>query len=63
MNVLMLDEKRVIVSAGEDNLVRALKEWGFQPITCSFYDFAAIGGGLHCATLDIRRRGTLGSYF
>ncbi len=63
MNVLMLDEKRVLVSKGEDNLVRAFKDWGFEPIEVNFYGFESIAGGLHCATVDIRRRGQLQSYF
>jgi glycine amidinotransferase len=63
MNVLMLDEERVIVSKGEDSLIKALREWGFRPIPCNFYDFETIGGGFHCATVDIRRRGELKSYF
>jgi len=62
MNVLMLDEKRVIVSRGEDSLIKAFKDWGIQPIECSFYNMATIAGGIHCATLDIRRRGELKSY-
>jgi glycine amidinotransferase len=63
MNVLMLDEERVIVSRGEDTLIRALKVWGFKPIPCNFYDFETIGGGFHCASLDVRRTGGLKSYF
>ena len=63
MNVLMLDERRVIVSKGEDNYIRTLKRWGFEPIECPFWDFETIGGGFHCATVDIRRRGSLQSYF
>jgi glycine amidinotransferase len=63
MNVVMLDEERVIVSKGEDNLIRALKNWGFKPIECNFYHFESIAGGLHCASVDIRRRGKLESYF
>ncbi|MBT3315119.1 MAG: amidinotransferase [Anaerolineae bacterium] len=63
MNVLMLDEERVIVSKGEDNLIKAFKDWGFKPIECNFYNFESIAGGLHCATVDIRRRGELQSYF
>jgi glycine amidinotransferase len=59
----MLDEERVIVSRGEDTLIRALKDWGFQPIPCNFYDSETIGGGFHCASLDVRRRGELKSYF
>jgi glycine amidinotransferase len=63
MNVLMLDEERVIVARGEDRLIQAFKEWGFKPIPCSFWDFSTIGGGFHCASVDIRRRGELQSYF
>jgi glycine amidinotransferase len=63
MNVLMLDEERVIVSKGEDTLIQALKDWGLKPIPCSFWHFESIGGGFHCATVDVRRRGDLESYF
>jgi len=63
MNVVMLDEERVIVSKEEHTLINAFKEWGFKPIPCNFYDFEAIGGGFHCASVDIRRRGELNSYF
>jgi len=63
MNVLMLDEERVIVSKGEDTLIRALKGWGFKPVPCNFCDFETIAGGIHCASLDIRRRGELKSHF
>ena len=62
MNVLMLDEERVIVSKGEDRLIQAFKDWGFKPIPCNFWNFSTIGGGFHCATVDIRRRGGLKSY-
>ena len=63
MNVVMLDETRVVVSAGEKRFVRQLREWGFEPIECPFWDFETIGGGFHCASVDIRRSGALRSYF
>ena len=63
MNVVMLDETRVVVSAGEKRFARHLRDWGFEPIECPFWDFETIGGGFHCASVDIRRRGTLRSYF
>jgi len=44
-------------------MIRALKDWGFEPIPLPFTKFAPFGGAFHCATLDIRRRGTLQSYF
>jgi glycine amidinotransferase len=63
MNVVMLDERRVIVAKGEERLISAFKRWGFTPIECPFYDFETIGGGFHCASVDVRRRGGLTSYF
>lgn len=63
MNLLMLDEQRVIVEKHEGPLIKMLKCWGLKPITCSFRNFNAFGGSFHCATLDIRRRGVLRSYF
>jgi glycine amidinotransferase len=63
MNVLSLDEKRVICEAKQPSMIRALKEWGFEPIPCEFQHHAAFGGAFHCATLDVRRRGELRSYF
>ncbi len=63
MNVLSIDEKRVIVEEHETALIDALRGWGFEPIPCPFRNFYSFGGSIHCATLDIRRRGTLKSYF
>ena len=63
MNVLMLDEKRVIVEKSQEVLIKALKDWGFDPILCEFENYYPFLGSLHCATLDVRRRGTLQSYF
>ena len=63
MNVLSLDEKRVIVEASEAPMIQALKDWGFEPIPCAFRENYRFGGSFHCATVDIRRRGGLQSYF
>jgi glycine amidinotransferase len=63
MNVLMLDEKRVVVERQEEPLIRLFRDWGLQPIPCSFTSFYPFGGSFHCATLDVRRRGELKSYF
>ena len=56
MNVLMLDEQRVVVEASARSMVAALRAWGFTPIPCELRAVAPFGGGLHCVTLDIRRR-------
>jgi len=63
MNVLMLDETRVIVEPSEEELIRCFKRWGFETIPCPFRNFNLFGGSFHCATLDVRRRGELQSYF
>jgi glycine amidinotransferase len=62
MNVLMLDDRRVVVEASQRSMARALRDWGFEPIPCPFDRYAPFGGSFHCATLDVRRRGTLQSY-
>ena len=63
LNVLMLDEKRVLVEQNQKSLIKSFKDWGFEPIECPFINFSPFGGSFHCATLDIRRRGELQSYF
>lgn len=63
LNVLMLDEKRVIVEESQQSMMKALRDWGFDPIPCPFSHYRPFGGAFHCATLDIRRRGELRSYF
>ncbi|HVU70324.1 MAG TPA: hypothetical protein VHD63_24565 [Ktedonobacteraceae bacterium] len=63
VNVLMLDEKRMLVEKAQEPLIQKLKTWGFEPIPCSFEDYYVFGGSFHCCTLDVRRKGTLQSYF
>jgi len=63
LNVLMLDEQRVIVEENQGPLIAMLERYGFKPIPCGFTDFLPFGGAFHCATLDVRRRGGLQSYF
>jgi glycine amidinotransferase len=63
MNMLNLDEERVIVEASEGPMIDALKSWGFKPIPVEFRNNYKYGGSFHCATVDIRRRSTLESYF
>jgi glycine amidinotransferase len=63
MNILMLDEERVIVERQDEPMISAMRKFGFTPIPCKFRNFNSFGGSFHCATLDVRRRGTLTSYF
>jgi glycine amidinotransferase len=63
INVFSLDEERVFVDAQQKALIVKLKDWGFRPIAIPFQHYYGFGGGFHCSTLDIRRRGDLRSYF
>lgn len=56
INVLNLDKKKVLVEAGQLALIDKLDYWGFTPVPVDFADYYPFGGGLHCATLDIRRK-------
>ena len=63
MDVLNLNEERVIVEASGEPILKWLRDWGFQPIPCHLRDFYRFGGSFHCPTVDVRRRGKLQSYF
>jgi glycine amidinotransferase len=62
MNILMLDERRVVVEEHDEPMIRAFESWGFDPVPCPFRNFNSFGGSFHCATIDIRRRGPLERY-
>jgi len=61
-NVLSLDGKRILVEESEKNLMDFLSDWGFEPIPIPFRYHFLFGGGLHCATLDVRRKDHFKSY-
>lgn len=63
MNTLMLDQDRIFVEAQETELLRLLEKEGFTPIPVPFRTVNTFGGGFHCATLDVRRRGGPEDYF
>ncbi len=56
VNVLPLDHTHMVVEASQTSTIKALKNWGFEPIPCPFFHYAQLGGLFHCATIDIRRR-------
>lgn len=63
LNMLSLDEKRVIVEAQETRLQDLLSKNGFEPIPVPFRSLAEVGGALHRFSTDVRRDGVLASYF
>lgn len=62
MNVLSIDEQRVLVQEEQRPLIRSLERHGFTPVTVRWRHGQVLGGGLHCMSLDIRRRGGLQDY-
>ncbi|XP_068594920.1 glycine amidinotransferase, mitochondrial [Brachionichthys hirsutus] len=63
MNVLMLDEKRVMVDANETTIQKMFENLGIKTIKVNIRHANSLGGGFHCWTTDVRRRGALQSYF
>jgi len=63
MNILMLDERTVVVEQAETPMIELMRSLGCEVIPCPFDRVYAFGGGFHCCTSDIRRAGTVQSYF
>ncbi|XP_057306355.1 glycine amidinotransferase, mitochondrial-like isoform X2 [Hydractinia symbiolongicarpus] len=63
MNVLMLDEKRVVVDSDEIPTQKMFESLGIKCVKVSIKHANALGGGFHCWTCDVRRKGELKSYF
>ena len=62
MNVLMLDENRVVIDKDEVPVIRMFEDLGITCIPVAVRNASYIGGGCHCYTCDIRRCGNLQSY-
>ena len=63
MNVLSLDEERVVCYSKEKPLQEVLRKYGFKPIGVDMTAAFNIGGAFHCWTCDIRRKGEMQEYF
>ena len=55
MNVLSIDEERVIVEAQDEPMIALFKSLGLKPIPVPFRNFNTFGGSFHCATCDVKR--------
>ncbi|XP_071476328.1 glycine amidinotransferase, mitochondrial-like [Diadema antillarum] len=62
MNILMLDPKRVVVDRNEVPTIKMFESLGIECVKVSLKYANSLGGGFHCWTCDIRRRGSLQSY-
>lgn len=63
MNVLSIDPRKVIVEEREKPLQKLLDKHGFEVFPIPFRNVFEFGGSLHCATWDIRRKGSCEDYF
>lgn len=63
INLLSIDEKTICLEASEEAQMEQLSNLGFEVIPVPFWDVAPFGGGLHCATVDLYREGTMQDYF
>lgn len=63
LNVLSIDEDRVVVNSLFPELVKSLERHGFTPIPVRHRHRRLFGGGFHCFTLDTVRCGGCEDYF
>ena len=63
MNVFNVNEDTIICEEREKPMIEFLKSFGFRVIALPFANVYPFGGSFHCCTLDIRRTGSLQSYF
>jgi len=63
LNILSLDPNTVVAEAAEEPLHEFLKKLGIDVIPIEFDAVFQFGGSFHCCTADVRRNGTLKSYF
>jgi glycine amidinotransferase len=62
MNILSVDPNTVICDSGQEPLMRELEKHNIDCVPVQFRHAMTLSGGIHCATLDLRRRGGLESY-
>jgi scyllo-inosamine-4-phosphate amidinotransferase 1 len=62
MNFLVVAPGRAIVDKRQSELIRVLERHGVEVIPSQLTHSRTLGGGFHCVTLDVRRRGELATY-
>jgi N-dimethylarginine dimethylaminohydrolase len=63
MNVFSINPGLVVVDRDQTALIRLLEAKGLDVIPLKLRHSRMLGGGFHCVTLDVRRRGPLQRYF
>ena len=62
MNLLMINPNLAVVDKIQVPLIRELERRGINVLPLSLRHSRTLGGGFHCVTLDVRRRGQLEDY-
>jgi N-dimethylarginine dimethylaminohydrolase len=63
MNIFSINPDLVVVDRDQTALIRLLEHKGLDVIPLKLRHSKMLGGGFHCITLDMRRRGTMQRYF
>jgi N-dimethylarginine dimethylaminohydrolase len=63
MNAFSISPNLVVVDRHQPTLIQRLEKEGLDVIPITLRHSKLLGGGPHCVTLDIRRKGTLERYF
>lgn len=63
MNLLMLSESLAVVDSFQTPLIKLLEDKGIDVLPFTLRHGRTLGGGAHCITLDVRRKGELENYF
>jgi len=63
MNILSVNPNTIVCDSTQEPLMRELNKHGIDSIPVRFRHAMTLSGGIHCATLDLRRKGTLEDYF
>jgi len=62
MNFLMINPNLAIVEKRQIHLIKVLEKYGIDTIPLQLRHPRTLGGGFHCATVDVRRKGNLEDY-
>jgi len=63
VNMLVIDEKNVIVNNYNKKVFDAFEQYGITPHICNFRHRYFWDGGIHCITADLERKGVMKDYF
>jgi N-dimethylarginine dimethylaminohydrolase len=63
MNAFSISPNLVVVDRNQPTLIKLLEREGLDVIPLNLRHSKLLGGGPHCVTLDVRRAGTLETYF